>query len=158
MSKINLFVGLNIQDLKFQCGGGPQGFEGTEHIAPGVVHYWVNATHRHLIEKNLHPQKIAEKVLEDIKHCAGSWDLNISTHSEVPLNLVGHLIHSGDIKAEDVRVFVMSDDNQSIQFESTYDPKGFLVKWPYGFMDFDTTKAKKDTKFSNPKFSVPSEA
>lgn len=158
MSIINLFVGLNIQDLKFQCGGGPQGFEGTQHIENGVVHYWVNATHRHLIEKNLHPQKIAEKVLEDIKHCSGSWDLNISTHSEVPINLIGHLIHSGDIKPSDVRVFVMSDDNQSIQFEATFNAKGSLENWPYGFMDFDTKQAKKDTKFSIPKFYVASEA
>lgn len=51
MSIINLFVGLNIQDLKFQCGGGPQGFEGTQHIEGGVVHYWAEGMHRHLIEK-----------------------------------------------------------------------------------------------------------
>lgn len=158
MSKISLYVGLNIQNLEFQCGGGPQGFEGSQHIEKGVVHYSADGTHRHLIEQGLHPQKVAERVLENIKYCQKTWDLHISTHSEVPINLIGHLIHSGDIKAEDVRVFVMSDDNQSIQSESTYDPKGFLVNWPYGFMDFDTTKAKKDTKFSNPKFSVPSEA
>lgn len=142
MSKINLYVGMNIQDLKFQCGGGPA------LIKDGMVRYAIGGTHRHLIEQGLHPQKIAEKVLRDIQHCAESWDLNISTHSDVPLNLIGYLIHSGDVKAEDVRVFVMSDDNQDIQFESTYDQKGFLVNWPYGFLDFDATKAKKDTKFS----------
>lgn len=148
MSKIILYVGLNIQNLKFQCGGGPQGFEGSQHIEKGVIHYSADGTHRHLIEQGLHPQKVAEKVLSDIKYCDRNWDLHISTHSDIPLNLVGHLIHSGDIKAEDVRVFVMSDDNQSIQFESTYDQKGFLVSWPYGFFDFDTAKAKKDTQFS----------
>jgi hypothetical protein len=148
MSKINLYVGLNVQNLKFQCGGGPQGFEGSQHIEKGVVHYSADGTHRHLIEQGLHPQKIAEKVLSDIQHCAKNWDLHISTHSDVPLNLVGYLINAGDVKAEDVRVFVMSDDNQDIQFESTYDVRGFLVNWPYGFLDFDSKKAKEATNFS----------
>lgn len=148
MSKIILYVGLNIQNLKFQCGGGPQGFEGSQHIEKGVVHYSADGTHRHLIEQGLHPQKVAEKVLEDIKYCDRNWDLHISTHSEVPLNLVGHLVHSGNIKAEDVQVFVMSDDNNAVQWESTFDPKGFLVNWPYGFMDFDTKSAKQNTKFT----------
>lgn len=148
MSKIILYVGLNIQDLKFQCGGGPQGFEGTQHIEKGVVHYSADGTHRHLIEAGMHPQKVAEKVLSDIKYCNRNWDLHISTHSDIPLNLIGHLIGSGDINAEDVRVFIMSDDNQNIQCESTYDPKGFLVNWQYGFLDFDTPAAKKATHFS----------
>lgn len=150
MSKISLYVGLNIQNLKFQCGGGPQGFEGSQHIEKGVVHYSADGTHRHLIEQGLHPQKVAERVLENIKYCQKTWDLHISTHSDVPLNLIGHLIHSGVVKAEDVRVFVMSEDNQSVQSESTYDPKGFLVNWPYGFLDFDATQAKHVTQFPMP--------
>jgi hypothetical protein len=158
MSKISLYVGLNIQNLEFQCGGGPQGFEGSQHIEKGVVHYSADGTHRHLIEQGLHPQKVAERVLENIKYCQKTWDLHISTHSEVPINLIGHLIHSGDIQPSDVRVFVMSEDNQSIQFEATFNAKGFLENWPYGFMDFDTTQAKKDTNFSVPTFSVPSKA
>lgn len=147
MSKITFYVGLNIQNLEFQCGGGPQGFEGSEHIEDGVVHYWVDSTHRHLIEKGLHPQKIAEKVLSDIRHCAGNWDLNISTHSDVPINLVGHLIHLGTVKAEDVRVIVMSDDNKTVKMISTFDPKGFLVEWPYGFFDFDIKAAARSIDF-----------
>lgn len=143
MSKINIYVGLNIQDLKFQCGA-PEMFEGTEYIAKGVVHYTADGTHRHLIEAGLHPQKIAERVVSEVNYCYGSWDLHISTHSDVPLNVLGLMLHHNVVKAEDLQVFVMSDDNQSVSVKSVYDEKGFLVNWPYGFMDFNYTPAVKE--------------
>ena len=148
MSKIHIYVGLNIQNLVFQCGGGPQGFEGEHHIEKGVVHYSANGTHRHLIEQGLHAQKVAEKVLQDIKYCDRNWHLHISTHSDIVVNLIGILIHHGYIKAEDVKIFGMSEDNQSVQFESTYHPKGYLENWPYGFLDFDSVAARAKVGFS----------
>lgn len=130
MSKINIYVGLNVQSLKFECGGGAVGFK------DGVVRHSVDATSRPLIEAGLHPKKIAEKVAKEIEYCNNAWDLNISTHSEVPINLVGHMIHEGKVNAEDVNVFVLSEDNSIIEFHSTYHSKGYLINWPYGFLDF----------------------
>lgn len=130
MNKINIYVGLNVQSLKFECGGGPMGFK------DGVVRHSVDATSRHLIESGLHPKKIAEKVSKEIEYCRDAWDLHISTHSEVPINLVGHMIHEGKVNAEDVNIFVLSEDNSTIEFHSTYHPEGYLVNWPYGFMEF----------------------
>lgn len=137
MSKINFYVGLNVQDLKFECGGGPVGFEA------GVVRYDINGTYRHLVEQGLHARKIAEKVFSDIKYCHNTFDLNITTHSDVAINLVGHLISKNKIKAADVKVFILSDDNQNIQQESSFDEKGFLVNWPYGFMEPDISEVSK---------------
>lgn len=151
MSKITFYVGMNIQNLKFNCGGGPAGIEN------GVVRYRFGETHRDLIENRLHPQKVAEKVLYDIQYCAGNWDLHISTHSDVPINLVAHLIHEGVIQAEDVRVIIMSDDNLSVQQESTFNPKGYLENWPYGFFDFDGKEAKRTVQFNLPVVEVEHE-
>lgn len=137
MSKIKFYIGLNVQDVKFQCGGGAAGFE------PGIVRYGINSTHRSLIEQGLHPRKIAEHVLREIKYCEGEWDLHISTHSDIPLNVVGHMIHDNLINPADVEVYILSDDNQTIQMKSGYDKEGFLVNWPYGFMEFDFNEAKR---------------
>jgi len=151
MSKITFYVGMNIQNLKFNCGGGPVG------IANGIVCYHYGSTHRELIENRLHPQKIAEKVLYEIQYCAGNWDLHISTHSDVPINLVGALIHEGVIQADDVRVIVMSDDNLSVLKESTFNEGGYLENWPYGFFEFDKKEAKRAANFLMAPVEVESE-
>lgn len=147
MSKITFYVGMNIQDLKFNCGG-------TAGLSDGVIRYGYGATHRELIESRLHPQKIAEKVLYEIQYCAGNWDMHISTHSDVPINLVGYLIGKGTLRAEDVRVMLMSDDNLTVMQESTFNPEGFLENWPYGFLDYDIAAAKRNVKFDLPALEV----
>ncbi len=131
MKKINIYVGLNVQNLKFECGGGPVGFE------PGIVRYSSEQTHRALPENGLHPTKAVEAFIDHVNYCKDNFDLNVSTHSESIVNSLGLMIHSGKVSVEQVNVFVLSEDNQKIEHHSTFDPKGFLVNWPYGFFDFD---------------------
>lgn len=143
MSKITLYIGMNVQRFQFQLS-----HTGPEELVGSTLYYNVGSTHRVMIEEGLHPQKIAEKVLKDIKHCSGNFDLHISTHSDVPLNLIGHLIHDKIINKDDVKIVIMSDDNTEIESVSSYDEKGFLLNWPYGFFEFDANKAIRNVKFS----------
>lgn len=136
MHAINIYVGLNVQDLKFECGGGELGFE------PGIVRHYVAATSRPLIESKLHPQKIAQKVVDEINYCTKHWDLHISTHSDIPLNVIGLMINMKKIDASLVKVFILSDDNSQISQVSTYNPDGYLENWPYGFMDYNFQEIK----------------
>lgn len=136
MSKINVFLGLNVQNLKFQCGGAPLGFDN------GVVTYFVNATERKMIESNLHPKEVTKKVISDIKYCYGKWDLNISTHSEVIINVLAALITTGQINREEVFIFILEDDNSKIKNTSFFNEDIYLENWPYGFFDYDYEFAK----------------
>lgn len=136
MKKIFIYIGENIQDLKFECGGGELGFH------DGVVRYFIDATHRHLIESNLHPRKVADRVASEIRYCQPHWDLHISTHSDIPLNLIGHLIHENLIDPSQVIIYGLSPDNKHVEFTSTYEPEGFLKDFPYGFFEFDLNSAR----------------
>lgn len=144
MSKITLYIGVNVQKLQFQLSHNNT----EQELVNTTLYYNAGSTHRAMIEEGLHPQKIAEKVLREIKHCFGSFDLHISTHSDVPLNLIGHLIHNDLINPDDVKIIIMSDDNTEFKSISTYDKKGMLLNWPYGFFEFDTQKAIKTIDFS----------
>lgn len=136
MKKINVYVGENIQDLDFQCGGGAEGFK------DGVVIYGVNGTHRNLIETGLHSRKVAEKVIKEIEFCKDKYDLNISTHSDIILNVIGIMISKGKLSTEGVSVYGLSEDNMEVVFKSSYEQEGYLVNWPYGFLDWDSTIIK----------------
>jgi hypothetical protein len=135
MKKIFIYIGENIQDLKFSCGG-ELGFDN------GVVRYSVDAIHRHLIEERLHPRKVADKVAEELRYCQPHWDLHISTHSDIPLNLIGLLVHDGLIDPSLVTIYGLSPDNKQVEFISTYEAEGYLKDFPYGFFEFDSTSAK----------------
>ena len=137
MSKITFYVGLNIQDLKFQCGGGPAS------VKEGVVRYAIGETHRHLIEAGLHPRKIVEKVVREINYCADNWDLHISTHSDIPIHIVGLMIHECLIRACEVKVIQLSDDNTTVVSESEFNVDADLVKFPTDFWQFDYIEAKR---------------
>ncbi len=129
MTAIKVYLGLNVQNLNFQCGGGPVGFKN------GQVTYSVDATHRKLIEESLHPKSIAQKVRKEIKYCYGHFNLHITTHSEVVVNVIAFLIHEGVVKKEDVSIIVLNEDNSEITHTSYFNDKVELVNFPFGFFD-----------------------
>jgi hypothetical protein len=129
MTAIKVYLGLNVQNLDFQCGGGPVGFKN------GEVTYSVDATHRHLIEANLHPKSIALEVRKEVKYCYGRFDLHISTHSEVVVNVLAFLIREGVVNREDVSVIILNENNSAITHNSYFNEEGYLVNWPFGFFD-----------------------
>jgi hypothetical protein len=127
LNKISVYIGLNVNKLKFQQGGAPVGFDN------GLVTYGVMATHRHLPESGLHPRIYAGKLRKDIHYCAGNFDLNISTNTMDTFNILGQMIENGELKSEQVSIFVLTEDNQSIKQVACYDEEGYLVNWPIGF-------------------------
>lgn len=131
MTKINVYVGINVQKLQFEQSNGTKGFHN------GVVTYPVQATHRDYTELNLHSQKLAEKFLKDVIYCNDIFDLNVATHSDVIVNVLGELVSKKKVAPSDVTIFVLNEDNSEITHTSSFDEEGYLVNWPIGFFEYN---------------------
>jgi hypothetical protein len=69
-----------------------------------------------------------------------SSSLIIETHSQALVNRFGELVHRGQLDPKDIQVLLF--ENSPITGEptvrtSTYDERGFLKDWPYGFFEPD---------------------
>jgi hypothetical protein len=93
-------------------------------------------------ELHLHPAyqaKIADAFVNAIS--AKKVDgirLIIETHSDTILNRIGRRVREGVIKPDDVNIvlFEKKDGEQTTQLrQTTYNSKGQIVEWPYGFFD-----------------------
>ncbi len=144
MTTINVYTGKRVQLLQFQAGGGKPGFTPNKVILPLVTD-----TYRNIPEAGLHSSVFAEDMLRDLEMCYGHWNMHISTHSSDLINILGGLIDLGHIKHEDVKVFLLADDNSCIISTAGFDSEGYLTDgWHAGFLDFDnnilkTFKGKK---------------
>lgn len=131
MKNIYIYCGLNVCDLKFQqaCGKAVvQGFN------KGVVTYSVDATHRHLPENSKHPRKYAEFLKKEVVRYKDYCELHISTNSKVTINLLGQMVEDGILSKENIKIYVLSEDNLNVEVESEFDDEGYLVNWPSGFL------------------------
>ncbi len=64
----------------------------------------------------------------------------VETHSEALINRLGELVEEGDIGAEDVQIVVFSAgddlDSPTEISVSSFDDKGALKNWPFGFFNY----------------------
>lgn len=95
-------------------------------------------------ELHLHPAyqaKIADAFVNSIiqeKEKEESLRLIIETHSDTILNRIGRRVREGKIKPEDVNIilFEKKPDEPTTQLrQTTYNQKGQIMEWPYGFFD-----------------------
>lgn len=141
MSKVTVYVGRNVSELKF-CTGmfsqeTPYGiFEGTIYINP-------MSTSRHMPETNLHPTDICLALVKDVDWCLNRWDLSISTTSKHVIDSLGELIRANVLKIQDISINILNEDNQ-IDSVAGFDAEGYLTNWPVGCLspNFDLLEEK----------------
>lgn len=92
-------------------------------------------THRNYTEFSIHSQKLAEKFVKDVIYCKNMEELNISTHSDVIINVLGNLVINNKVSINDIKLFVLNEDNSEITHTANFDEDGYLENWPYGFLD-----------------------
>ena len=96
-------------------------------------------------ELHLHPAmqaSVADAFIEATKKAKGERDEKlrfiIETHSQSILNRIGRRIREGKINASDVNVIMFNKTfdmkNTEVQ-QISFNDKGQLEKWPYGFFD-----------------------
>lgn len=96
-------------------------------------------------ELHLHPAmqaSVADAIIEAIKKAKGQDDERlrfiVETHSQALLNRIGRRIREGKIRADDVNIIMFNKDigmkNTEVQ-QISFNDKGQLEKWPYGFFD-----------------------
>lgn len=97
-------------------------------------------------ELHLHPAyqaKIADvfmALLNSFTEDDDSYKLLVETHSPTIINRIGRRIREGKFKAEDVNIVLFQKDLENKNSEvrqTSYDDKGQIQDWPYGFFDPD---------------------
>ena len=97
-------------------------------------------------ELHLHPAyqaKIADAFVRSVvlkKEKEENLRLMIETHSDTILNRIGRRVREGMIRPEDVNIilFEKKPGEQTTQLrQTTYNDKGQIKEWPYGFFDPD---------------------
>ena len=100
-------------------------------------------------ELHLHPamQALVADALVDFLEFSDSYDRNImrdvlivETHSQTIINRLGRRIREGKLSPDDVNILLFSkgDLNADTMIRvSTFNEKGQLINWPYGFFDPD---------------------
>lgn len=96
-------------------------------------------------ELHLHPAHqalLADVFVESVKAGSDPISFLIETHSESMINRLGELISIGMIAAEKVQIVIFGDprkDADSLESPvqlSTFDQKGVLQNWPFGFFNY----------------------
>ena len=95
-------------------------------------------------ELHLHPAyqaKIADAFINAVKEKTESGHqlrLIAETHSDTILNRIGRRVREGVISPKDVNIILFEKnigDNVTRVRQTTYNAKGQIVEWPYGFFD-----------------------
>lgn len=95
-------------------------------------------------ELHLHPAyqaKIADvfmSLLNNISEQDDYYKLIVETHSPTIINRIGRRIREGKFKKEDVNIILFqkdSDNKNTIVRQTSYNDKGQIMNWPYGFFD-----------------------
>jgi predicted ATPase len=88
------------------------------------------------IENSLHPCEVVKAFENQINiHTMNGEDLILITHSEAIINWIGLQIYEGKLNHNDFEIVILNDDgNRQI---STYDDKGYLNNWWYGFFSYN---------------------
>lgn len=132
---------------------------GFSQILPILVQLWLSANPKRGLrasrggttsivieqpELHLHPAFQAR--LADLFVAAGKFDgvppaqLIVETHSAPLVNRFGELISEKKLSPEDIQVLLFEpgeDGSGSVVRATSYDDKGFLKDWPYGFFEPD---------------------
>ncbi len=91
-------------------------------------------------ELHLHPAHQALLADVFVNAVSGGSKINflIETHSEALINRLGELIGDKKISHDDVQIVIFADeseDTSNVQI-ATFDEKGALENWPYGFFNY----------------------
>lgn len=141
LKHLHVWIGLEIQDLHFvqgrsyDCDPSTKGFALDSTVfdekSTRKDVYVPDGNYFYLPENNTHPRKLKAKIQEILSY-ADERVVNFTTHSNVPINLIGEMISDGLISYDAITIHVMKDDNSDIEYESTFDAEGYLVNFRAG--------------------------
>ena len=95
-------------------------------------------------ELHLHPAyqaKIADAFINSVKgnpESETTLRLIVETHSDTILNRIGRRVREGEISPDDVSIVLFDkgiEDKVTRIRQTTYNAKGQIMEWPYGFFD-----------------------
>ena len=138
MKNLTIYVGKNVETLKFHTGSSIPRIESGE-----VFIHMIEDTARNCPYGDRSDSVFSEEIIVDMKYTLPHWNMHISTHKACLFNLVGDLIENGAIEPEGVKVILLDEDNKPVS-ECGYTEDGYLTEgWIAGFMNSTGDEWKK---------------